>query len=35
MKTQYRTDSMPETAENVVAQYKITREVQDAFAQCS
>jgi acetyl-CoA acyltransferase len=29
---QYGTDSMPETAENVAAQFKISREDQDAFA---
>ncbi|SFA88430.1 MULTISPECIES: acetyl-CoA C-acyltransferase [unclassified Bacillus (in: firmicutes)] len=28
----YGTDSMPETAENVARQYKISREAQDAFA---
>ncbi|WP_340620055.1 3-oxoadipyl-CoA thiolase [Xenorhabdus siamensis] len=29
---QFGTDSMPETAENVAAQFKISREAQDAFA---
>lgn len=32
LKAQYGTDSMPETAENVAAQYQITRPDQDAFA---
>jgi acetyl-CoA acyltransferase len=32
MKEKYGTDSMPETAENVAAQWKIPREAQDAFA---
>ncbi|HMI94636.1 MAG TPA: beta-ketoacyl synthase N-terminal-like domain-containing protein, partial [Polyangiales bacterium] len=32
MKAQYGVDSMPETAENVAEQYKISREDQDAFA---
>ncbi|MDE2477045.1 MAG: 3-oxoadipyl-CoA thiolase [Alphaproteobacteria bacterium] len=32
LKAQYGTDSMPETAENVAAQYQITRADQDAFA---
>ncbi|HEV2510291.1 3-oxoadipyl-CoA thiolase [Bosea sp. (in: a-proteobacteria)] len=32
MKQQYGVDSMPETGENVAADYKITREHQDAFA---
>jgi 3-oxoadipyl-CoA thiolase len=32
LKAQYGTDSMPETAENVAAQYQITRKDQDAFA---
>jgi acetyl-CoA acyltransferase len=32
MKETYGTDSMPETAENVAAQWKISREDQDAFA---
>ncbi|HEX5281269.1 MAG TPA: 3-oxoadipyl-CoA thiolase [Micropepsaceae bacterium] len=32
LKAQYGTDSMGETAENVAAQYQITREDQDAFA---
>jgi 3-oxoadipyl-CoA thiolase len=32
LKAQYGIDSMPETAENVAAQYQITREEQDAFA---
>ena len=32
MKQQYGVDSMPETGENVAADYKVTREDQDAFA---
>ncbi|MDF1720364.1 MAG: 3-oxoadipyl-CoA thiolase [Minwuia sp.] len=32
MKKQYGVDSMPETAENVAADYQVTREDQDAFA---
>ena len=32
MKSQYGVDSMPETAENVATDYKISREDQDAFA---
>ena len=32
MKEKYGTDSMPETAENVAEQWKISREDQDAFA---
>ena len=32
MKAQYGVDSMPETGENVAAQFKISREDQDAFA---
>ena len=32
MKQMYGTDSMPETAENVAAEYKVSREDQDAFA---
>ncbi len=32
MKTMYGTDSMPETAENVAEEYKISRVDQDAFA---
>lgn len=32
MKAQYGTDSMPETADNVAADYNISREDQDAFA---
>jgi acetyl-CoA acyltransferase len=32
MKAQYGVDSMPETAENVAAQFAISREDQDAFA---
>ena len=32
MKERYGTDSMPETAENVAEQWKISREDQDAFA---
>jgi len=32
MKTMYGTDSMPETAENVAEEYKISRTDQDAFA---
>ncbi len=32
MKTEYGTDSMPETAENVAAEFNVTREDQDAFA---
>lgn len=32
MKEKYGTDSMPETAENVAEEYKISREDQDAFA---
>jgi 3-oxoadipyl-CoA thiolase len=32
MKAQYGVDSMPETAENVAEDYKISREDQDAFA---
>jgi 3-oxoadipyl-CoA thiolase len=32
MKKQYGVDSMPETGENVAADYKVTREDQDAFA---
>ncbi len=32
MKAQYGTDTMPETAENVAAEYQISREDQDAFA---
>lgn len=32
IKEMYGTDSMPETAENVAVQYKITREEQDQFA---
>jgi 3-oxoadipyl-CoA thiolase len=32
LKAQYGVDSMPETAENVAAQYQITRADQDAFA---
>ena len=32
MKAQFGIDSMPETAENVAAQFKISREDQDAFA---
>ncbi len=31
-KTQFGTDSMPETAENVAADFSISREAQDAFA---
>jgi 3-oxoadipyl-CoA thiolase len=32
MKTKYGTDSMPETAENVAEEWRISREDQDAFA---
>jgi acetyl-CoA acetyltransferase family protein len=32
MKAKYGTDSMPETAENVAAEFKVSREDQDAFA---
>ena len=32
MKAQYGIDSMPETAENVAADYRVSREDQDAFA---
>src|SRR5690606_32065678 len=32
MKQQYGVDSMPETGENVAADYKVSREDQDAFA---
>ena len=32
MKTLYGVDSMPETAENVAAEFKVSREDQDAFA---
>ena len=32
LKELYGTDTMPETAENVAEQYKVTREAQDAFA---
>jgi len=32
MQSQYGTDSMPETADNVAKDYKISREDQDAFA---
>ena len=32
LKAQYGTESMPETAENLAAQYQITRRDQDAFA---
>ena len=32
MKAQYGVDSMPETAENVAAEFKVAREDQDAFA---
>ncbi|MEN5084541.1 3-oxoadipyl-CoA thiolase [Bosea sp. TWI1241] len=32
MKAQYGVDSMPETAENVAADYRVSREDQDAFA---
>ena len=32
MKTQYGVDSMPETAENVAAEFNISRQDQDAFA---
>jgi len=32
MKSQYGIDSMPETAENVAAEYKVSRADQDAFA---
>jgi len=35
MKAQYGVDSMPETAENVAADYKISREDQDVFAAAS
>jgi acetyl-CoA acyltransferase len=35
MKSQYGVDSMPETAENVATDYKISREDQDAFAVAS
>lgn len=35
MKVQYGTDSMPETAENVAADYGIEREAQDKFALAS
>ncbi|MEE4237872.1 MAG: 3-oxoadipyl-CoA thiolase [Anderseniella sp.] len=35
MKQQYGVDSMPETAENVAEDYRISREDQDAFALCS
>ena len=35
MKSQYGTDSMPETAENVAADYGIEREAQDKFALAS
>ncbi len=35
MKAQYGVDSMPETAENVATDYKISREDQDAFAVAS
>ncbi len=35
MKEQYGVDSMPETAENVAAQFKIEREAQDRFALAS
>jgi 3-oxoadipyl-CoA thiolase len=32
MKAMYGVDSMPETAENVAAEFKVSREAQDAFA---
>src|SRR5690606_33154240 len=32
MKSQYGTDQMPETAENVAVDFKVSREDQDAFA---
>ena len=32
MKAKYGIDQMPETAENVAAEFKVTREAQDAFA---
>jgi acetyl-CoA acyltransferase len=32
MKSQYGTDSMPETAENVAADFQVSRQEQDAFA---
>ncbi len=32
MKTMYGTDSMPETAENVAEEFKVSRADQDAFA---
>ena len=32
MKAKYGTDSMPETAENVAEEWRISREDQDAFA---
>jgi len=35
LKQQYGVDSMPETAENVADQYKVSREDQDAFALAS
>jgi len=35
MKKQYGIDSMPETAENVAAQFQVSREDQDQFAFCS
>ena len=35
MKAQYGVDSMPETGENVAADYNISRQDQDAFALCS
>ena len=35
MHEQYGTDSMPETAENLAAEFNISREDQDAFAWCS
>ncbi|CAH2799095.1 MAG: Acetyl-CoA acetyltransferase (EC @ 3-oxoadipyl-CoA thiolase (EC [uncultured Caballeronia sp.] len=35
MKKMYGVDSMPETAENVATDYKVSREDQDAFAVCS
>jgi len=35
MKAQYGVDSMPETAENVADQFKVSREDQDAFALAS
>src|SRR5690606_19645419 len=35
MKSQYGVDSMPETAENVADQFKVSREDQDIFALAS